>query len=51
MYDDIEYSYEQILADSDDLFEYDEEDHYDHDYTNEKEYNHYYHDIIDELED
>ena len=50
MYDEnIEYDYEQIIADSDDLFDYEEE--HDHDYTNEKEYNHYYHDIVDELED
>jgi len=50
MYDEnIEYDYEQIIADSDDLFDYEEE--YDYDYTNEKEYNHYYHDIVDELED
>lgn len=51
MYDErIEYDYEQILADSDDLFD-DEDDQYDYDYTNKKEYDHYYHDIVDELED
>lgn len=51
MYDErIEYDYEQILADSDDLFD-DEDDEYDNDYIDPKEYDHYYHDIVDELDD
>ncbi len=51
-----EFDYDRIVEDTDELYEYadysdePEEDEYDYDYTNEREYDCYYHNVMDELD-
>lgn len=54
--DEYEYDYDRIVEDSDALYEDDDEDiysddEYDYDYANEREFDSYYHDVMDELTD
>jgi len=54
--DEYEYDYDRIVEDSDALYEDDDEDiysddEYDYYYSNEREFDCYYHDIMDELSD
>jgi hypothetical protein len=46
------YDYESILEDTDPLYEDEDysDDEYDYDYSNEREFDCYYHNIIDELD-
>ena len=46
--DDIYLDYESIVEDTDPLYE--EDDEYDYDYSNEREFDCYYYNIIDELD-
>jgi hypothetical protein len=54
MFDDnnIYYDYESIVKDTDPLYEDEDygDDEYDHDYSNEREFDCYYHNIIDDLD-
>ncbi len=45
--DDIYLDYESIIEDTDPLYE---DDEYDYDYSNEREFDCYYYNIIDELD-
>jgi hypothetical protein len=50
--DNIYYDYESIVKDTDPLYEDEDygDDEYDHDYSNEREFDCYYHNIIDDLD-
>ena len=56
MYDDeYEFDYDRVAEDSEELYEYadysdEPDDEYDYDYTNEREYDCYYHNVMDELD-
>ncbi len=50
-----EFDYDRVAEDSEELYEYadysdEPDDEYDYDYTNEREYDCYYHNVIDELD-
>jgi hypothetical protein len=53
--DEYEFDYDRIVEDTDELYEYadysDEPDEdYESDYEDEREYDHYYHNVMDELD-
>ena len=51
--DEYEFDYDRIVEDTDELYEDEDfytEDEYDYDYENEREYDCYYHNVIDELD-
>ena len=45
--DDYEFDYDKIVENTDELYE---DDEYDYDYANESEYDLYYHNVMDELD-
>ena len=52
--DEYEFDYDRVVEDTDELYDDDEdfwsEDIYDDEYTNEREYDCYYHNVMDELD-
>lgn len=52
--DEYEFDYDRVVEDTDELYDDDEdfwsEDIYDDEYPNEREYDLYYHNVIDELD-
>ena len=49
--DEYEYDYDRIVEDTDELYEDDfYEDEYDHNYDTTTEYDYYYHNVMDELD-
>lgn len=47
--DAYEFDYNRVLNDTDELYN-NEEDYHDEDYHDEPEYEHYYHNVMDELD-
>jgi len=50
-----EFDYDRVVEDSEELYEYadysdEPDDEYDYDYINEREYDCYYHNVMDELD-
>ena len=50
-----EFDYDRVVEDSEELYEYadysdEPDDEYDYDYANEREYDCYYHNVMDELD-
>ena len=45
--DEYEFDYDKIVENTDELYE---DDEYDYDYANESEYDLYYHNVMDELD-
>ena len=52
--DDYEFDYDRVVEDADDLYDYadysDEPDPDEYDYANGREYDYYYHNVVDELD-
>ena len=53
--DEYEFDYDRVAEDSEELYEYadysdEPDDEYDYDYINEREYDCYYHNVMDELD-
>jgi len=54
MFDDVyDFDYDRVVEDTDELYDDEDfwnEDIYDDEYTNEREYDCYYHNVVDELD-
>jgi len=53
--DEYEFDYDRVVEDAEELYEYadysdEPDDEYDYDYANEREYDCYYHNVMDELD-
>ena len=51
--DEYEFDYDRVVEDTDELYDDDDfwsEDIYDDEYDNEPEYDYYYHNVVDELD-
>ena len=55
MFEEYEFDYDRIVEDTDELYDYadysdEPDDEYDYDYDNEREFDCYYHNVMDELD-